>query len=96
MILVDEASWVCDEVYVASKGALTNKNALMLMISNPTRLSGYFYKSHTSLKDWFQTFTFSCLDSPIVDYGFVEDMKREYGETSDEYSVWLLPILNEI
>ena len=90
MIMVDEASAVPDEVYVTAKGALTNKNVLMLMISNPTRLSGYFYKSQTSLKEDFQTFEFSSIDSPIVDYGFVNDIKKEYWENSDEYRVRVL------
>ena len=51
---------------------------LMLMISNPTRLSGYFFRSQTVLKDDFQTFEFSSMDSPIVDYGFVNDIMKEY------------------
>lgn len=90
MIMVDEASAVPDEVYITAKGALTNRNMLMLMISNPTRLGGYFYKSHTSLSEDFQTFSFSSIDSPIVDYGFVNDIKKEYWEDSDEYRVRVL------
>lgn len=94
MILVDEASWVPDEVYVTAKWALTNTNILFIMISNPTRLAGYFFKSHNNLKEDFQTYTFSSIDSPIVDYWFVNDIKKEYGENSDEYRVrvmWQFP-----
>ena len=78
MIMADEASGVCDEVFEVAKGALTNKNVLFIMISNPTRISGYFYRSHNVLKDSFKTFAFSCVESPIVDYGFVEEIIKEY------------------
>jgi hypothetical protein len=48
------------------------------MISNPTRLEGYFYRSHTDLQQSFQTLHFSAEESPIVDKQFVEDIVMEY------------------
>jgi hypothetical protein len=62
------------------------------MISNATRLDGYFYKSHTKLKDRFQCLKFSSLDSPIVDEQFRENIRAEYREGSDE---WRTNVLGE-
>lgn len=91
-IFVDEASWVPDEVFTVAQWALTNENVIFLMISNPTRLSGYFYKSHTVLKDEFQCFTFSSLESPIVASSsqLINGIVKQYWEDSDEYRVRVL------
>lgn len=43
---VDEASGVAEEIYNTAEGALTSKDVLVLLISNPTRIDGYFYDSH--------------------------------------------------
>lgn len=50
MVLADEASGVEEEIFQSAKSALTNENTIFLMISNPTRLEGYFYRSHHDLK----------------------------------------------
>ena len=89
-IFVDEASWVADEVFEVAKGALTSANVLLIMISNPTRITWYFYRSHNLLKDSFKTFNFSCLDSPIVDHAFVQEIITEYWLGSNEYRVRVL------
>ena len=67
-----------DEIFEASKGALTNPLVVFIMISNPTRLEGYFYRSHTKLKEQFKTLHFSSVDSPIVDQAFTDDIVAEY------------------
>lgn len=83
--IIDEASWVENEIMDSIKGTMTWKNALLVMIWNPKRLDWYFYDSHNKLSDTFQTFTFSGEDSPNVDKQYVEDQIREYGMDSDEY-----------
>ena len=45
---------------------------LVLMVSNPTRLIGYFYDSHHSDQRIWQRFTFDSEESPIVDWEYVE------------------------
>lgn len=60
------------------------------MISNPTRIDGYFHSSHHKLKDTFNCLQFSSLDSPIVDMGFVQKVAREHGEDSDEFGFRVL------
>lgn len=85
-MLVDEASAVCDEVFITGEGTLTNENALLLMISNHTRLAGYFHESQKNAYGEFQTMQFNSEDSPVVDKVFIERMGRK-GLDSDEYRV---------
>jgi len=90
MIIADEASWVPDEIFETAQSAMTNENAIFLMISNPTRLEGYFYKSFTENAEWFQTLSFNSEESPIVDRWFVNNIIAEYGKDSDQYRVRVL------
>ena len=85
LILADEASGVPKEIFDSAKSALTNENTLFLMISNPTRLEGYFYDSHHRLKETFQIMKFSSRESPVVSEKFVQEIIAENGEESDEY-----------
>lgn len=84
-LVVDEASGVPDEIFDAAKSALTGGDVIFVMISNPTRLSGYFYDSHGKLSDSFYTLEFSSIESPIVDEVFVHDIIQDYGIDSDQY-----------
>lgn len=88
-IVVDEASWVPDEIFEAGKGAMTWPFWILLMISNPTRTEGYFYRSHHSLKEQFHCKHFSSNDSPIVS-SITEDIISEYWVDSDVYRVRVL------
>ena len=90
LFVVDEASGVPDEIYRTAEGALTNKNIFFIMISNPTRLTGYFYDSHHSDKLNWQTLGFSSIDSPIVDKEYVKRISQKHGEDSDEYKIRVL------
>ncbi len=89
MLLGDEGSAIVDEVFVTGEGALTNKNAFFLIFSNYTRLNGYFHKTQSNEFDEWQVLNFSSEDSPIVERGFIERMKRR-GEDSNEYRVRVL------
>lgn len=70
MLIADEASGVADENYETAEGALTEENYIMILISNPTRLEGYFYDSHHSKR--FEKLSFSSEDSPLVTTEYVE------------------------
>lgn len=85
MLVVDEASGVPDQVFEASKSALTWDDTLLIMISNPTRLEGYFYNSHHKFKGDFSIFAFNSEHSPIVNRSFVDEIVREHGKDSDQY-----------
>jgi hypothetical protein len=87
MLIVDEASGVPDPIFNASKSALTGADTLFIMISNYTRLDGYFHESQTKFAEDFQVLSFNSEESPIVDNKFVEEIIREHGKDSDEYRV---------
>lgn len=87
MLLVDEASGVFEEVFNVSQWALTNENTLMIMISNPTRLTWYFFDSHTKYKKTFRALHFNSEESPIVTAWFVASIIDEHGEDSEEYAI---------
>lgn len=87
LLIADEASGVDDQIFKVAEGSLTNKNTLFIVISNGRRLIGFFYDTHHNDKINWQTLSFSSIDSPIVEKGFVERIKEKYGEDSDEYRV---------
>ena len=87
LYLVDEASGVPDEIFTTGEGALTGGFFLFLMISNPTRLLGYFHDSHFSDKESWQCLNFNSEESPIVNDKYVTRIIDKYGFNSDEYLV---------
>lgn len=108
-IVADEASGVDEQIFVTAMSARTNANALFIMISNPTRLEGYFYKAFNQNAWGFQTLNFNSEESPLVDNSFVSEIINEYGKDSDEYRVrvkgdfpkaemvdskWYIPLFN--
>lgn len=90
LCVVDEASAVPDEVYEAAQGTMSTPGSIFIMISNPTRLKGYFYKSHHSNKSRWRTFHVTSYDTSRVDQGFIDQLAAEYGENSDQYRVKVL------
>lgn len=85
MVMVDEGSGVPEEVYNTAEGALTNQNILVLIISNGTRVSGYFYDTHHSDSLNWQNIALDSEQSPIVDKQFVRRIVEKHGIDSDEY-----------
>ena len=90
MCVVDEASGVPDTIYEAAQGTMSTPGSIFIMISNPTRLSGYFYKSHNRGKAGWRTFHVTSFDTSRVDQAFVDQIERDYGKNSDQYRVKVL------
>lgn len=90
LIIVDEASGVDEIVYETGQGALSTKGALAILIGNPTKPSGFFYKTQTILKDLWLTRKVSCMDSSRVSDEYIESQKRTYGVDSREFAVRVL------
>lgn len=87
MFVIDEGSGVPEEIFNTAEGALTNKDILVIMISNPTRLIGYFYEAfHKDGKNW-QQLSFDSSESPVVDTEFVQRICEKHGQNSDEYAI---------
>jgi len=92
LLIADEASGIPDEHYKVLTGALTDKRNRMLLTSQPTKSSGYFYDTHHSLSKkeggaW-NTFVMSSEESPRVSLDFCREKKLEYTEI--EYTIKVL------
>lgn len=87
LALVDEASGVPEEIYNTAEGALTGPFVFVVLISNGTRLVGYFYETHHKDKRNWQALHFNSEESPIVDKNFMTRILEKHGADSDEYRV---------
>jgi hypothetical protein len=90
LFMIDEASGVDDNVFEVARGALSTPEARVIMTANPTRTSGFFYRAFHINRDRWDTFTFSCEDSPLVAPEYIEEMEAEYGRDSDIFRVRVL------
>lgn len=90
MMLADEASGVEDPIFNTMEGALTSGNNLVILISNPTRTSGYFYNTHNKHKEKWQRFQFSSIDSPLVADDYEQEQADLHGRGSEQYGIRVL------
>lgn len=90
LLVVDEASAVPEAVFEAAAGSMSGHSATTILISNPTRNSGLFYKTHHDLAaDWFRMHV-SCRDNPLVSADFIAQIAATYGETSNAFRIRVL------
>lgn len=87
LALADEASGVPDEVFTIGEGVLAAENALVILVSQHTRLIGYFHECFNSDREAWQTLRFNSEQSPIVDKQFIERIEQKYTRDSDEWKV---------
>jgi hypothetical protein len=90
LLIVDEASAVPEPVFEAAAGSMSGHSACTILIGNPTRNSGLFYRTHHELSSDWDTMHVSCLDIPLVSKDFVEQIKATYGEGSNAYRIRVL------
>ena len=90
LLIVDEASAVPEAVYESAAGSMSGHAACTILIGNPTRNSGLFFKTHHALSSEWKTFHVSCLDSPRVARDFVKQIADTYGPDSSAYRVRVL------
>lgn len=90
MLIADEASDVPAQVFEAAGGSMSGHNAVMILLGNPIRSSGYFYDCFFRLAhEWF-TLRVSCADSPRASAAYVQEIAERYGEGSNQYRVRVL------
>ncbi len=90
MIIVDEASGVDEVVYETGQGSLSTPGAICLLIGNPTRPAGFFYKTQTILADLWNAMKVSCYDSSRVSEEYIATAIATYGSDSREFRVRVL------
>lgn len=101
LIIVDEAAGVSEEIFQAIEGSLSNEGAKLLLIGNPTSLSGTFYHSHRDPA--YHKIHISAFDSPniksrrkrpaipgLIAKDWIEEMQRKWGEDSPMYQARVL------
>ena len=90
-IVVDEAEGVSDEIYEAIESVMTSAGPLLLLIGNPTTVSGAFRRAFHEEREIYHRITISALESPNVESGrtefpglttsrWVEERRRIWGE----------------
>jgi phage terminase large subunit len=90
LLIVDEASAVPEQVFEAAAGSMSGHSATTILISNPTRNSGLFYKTHHELaSDWFRLHV-SCINIPLVSSDFVRQIEATYGRDSNAFRIRVL------
>ena len=90
LIIADEASAIPEPVFESAAGSMSGHSATTVLIGNPTRNTGLFFKTHHQLKsDWY-TMHVSCRDNPLVSEDFINQIKATYGENSNAFRVRVL------
>jgi len=91
-VIADEASGVLDELFNTMEGSLTEKDILIILISNPTRLAGYFWETHKKpdIAAKWQHLQFDNISSPVVRDDYNQDIIDRHGRNSDEYRIRVL------
>jgi len=93
LYVIDEASGVNDDMFRVITGSLTEAKNYLLMLSNPRRLSGFFYQSHLPTKkvrDEYEQLHMSALKSRWVTKESIAHWKNLYGEDSNVYKIEVL------
>ena len=90
LLIVDEASGVPEAVFEAATGSMSTPGAITVLTGNPTRSTGFFFRTHHSEADRWYTERVSSLDSPRVDREFVEEVAARYGRESNAFRVRVL------
>jgi hypothetical protein len=90
LLVVDEASGVDQAVFDAAGGAMSSHNAITILTGNPTRSTGFFWRTHNLERERWWTRRVSSLESPRVTPAFNEELLARYGEGSNQYRVRVL------
>lgn len=93
LVIVEEATGVPESLWPVVFGALSSGEIVMLlMISNPTKRTGTFAKSHlsaTESRDYYRM-QIKLSETRRVRPEWVEQMRRKYGENSPIYKIRVL------
>ncbi|MBS6956531.1 MAG: terminase [Enterocloster asparagiformis] len=87
LYIIDEASGVSDKVFEPVLGAMTGEDAKLLMMGNPTRLTGFFYDSHHRNRAQYSAMHVDGRDSCHVSKKFVQQIIDMFGMDSDVFRV---------
>ena len=84
---IEEASGIEDIIFETAGGALSSEHSWVFMFANPTRTSGYFFRSHHESRGNWRTYHVPCSHSSRVSPRYSEEIAQEYGDQSNVYRV---------
>jgi hypothetical protein len=87
LLVCDEASGIEENVYEAAVGSMSGPGAITVLIGNPTRATGHFWRVMTMETDRWFCLKVSGLDSPRVDPRFIEEIAQRYGRDSNAFRI---------
>lgn len=90
LYILEEASGITDEIFNVLYDSMTEEENYMFLISNPRRLSGFFYLTHcqhTALGKQFKPMKLDWKKSKWIKPGWEEEKKLQYGYRSNSYLV---------
>ena len=101
LIVVDEAEGVSDSIYEAIEAVMTSDGSRLLLIGNPTTVSGVFRRAFHEERSLYHCITISALDSPNVKADrvvvpglttghWVEERRKIWGEDNPLYRARVL------
>lgn len=90
LLIGDEASAIPEPVFESAAGSMSGHSACTILIGNPTRNTGLFFRTHHELSSEWRTFHVSCLSSSRVAKDFVEQIRTTYGPESNAFRVRVL------
>jgi len=90
LIEADEASGVPDVVFEAGRGSLAAPNAYVILASNPTRRSGYFFDTQHKLRALWEVMHVNGETCPTQSQQFRDEIAYQYGKDSNYYRVRVL------
>jgi hypothetical protein len=84
---IEEASGIEDVIVETAGGALSGSNSWVFMFANPTRTSGYFFRSHNEMSAEWRCYHVPCSHSSRADPDFERQIIKEWGEGSVQHRV---------
>jgi phage terminase large subunit len=98
LAICDEASGIDDIVFeIAESSSMATKGARWCLFSNPTRSSGYFFRTHHELRARWSCWHVNCEDVPRA-RNHISDIIEGYGRDSNVFRVrvaGLFPIADD-
>jgi len=92
-VIMEEASGIPDEIITQFKGTLSNPEALLLQIGNPTVRSGAFFNAFTTDRGNWHRLTWNAEETPESKWfskARNKALEEEFGRDSDVYRIRVL------
>ena len=87
LFVLDEASGINDVIFEPVLGALTGDDTKLIMVGNPTKITGFFHDAFTINRSKFSCITLDARNSKRVSLDFIQSIIDLYGEDSDPFRV---------